>query len=110
MSKKYKRPPRRVQRVKLRRRAVIRLGGEFGLAVRAARYGLVLVERRDDLCGRPSSEALVKDEWRRRRGEGILEPTVKQQATQLADWLRNTHPEAPPMKANTIENKIPHWR
>jgi hypothetical protein len=53
---------------------------------------------------------LVKDEWRRRRGESILEPTVKQQATQLADWLRNTHPEAPPMKASTIENKIPHWR
>ena len=75
----------------------------------AGRFGPP-VERRDDLVGRPSSEALVKDEWRRRRAEGLLEPMVKQQATQLADWLRNTHPEAPPMKASTIENKIPRWR
>jgi hypothetical protein len=110
VSKKYKRPPRRVQRVKLRRRAVIRLGGEFGLAVGAARSHLVLVERRDDLCGRPSSEALVKDEWRRRRAEGILEPTVKDQATKLAAWLHATHPNAPSMRASTIENKIPRWR
>ena len=63
-------------------------------------------EYRTGAPGRPSSSQLVAGELDRRIAAGIRSANMKQEAELLADWLRNTHPNAPPMTAKTIRNKF----
>lgn len=56
--------------------------------------------------GRPSSMHLVKREHTRRLGASEAEATVRAEAACLADWLRRTHPCAPPLTTKTVENGI----
>lgn len=56
--------------------------------------------------GRASSKQLYTAEFRRRRDEGIAEPTVKGEAVYLESWMAQRHPGAPGAEAKTIENNI----
>lgn len=56
--------------------------------------------------GRASSKQLYITEFRRRRDEGIAEPTVKGEAEYLESWMAQRHPGAPGTEAKTIENNI----
>lgn len=56
--------------------------------------------------GRASSRQLYMAEFRRRREEGIAEPTVKGEAVHLETWMAQRHPGAPGAEAKTIENNI----
>jgi hypothetical protein len=56
--------------------------------------------------GRASSKQLYTAEFRRRRDEGIAQPTVKGEAVYLESWMAQRHPGAPGAEAKTIENNI----
>jgi hypothetical protein len=56
--------------------------------------------------GRPSGMYLVKEEHRRRFQRGVAQTRVAPEARDLAEWFRAKHPDAPPLKAKTIENNI----
>jgi hypothetical protein len=56
--------------------------------------------------GKPSSAHLVKNELERRGETGQIESNLEKQAKSLAEWLKEKHPNAPPMTVRTIENQI----
>jgi hypothetical protein len=56
--------------------------------------------------GRPSSMHLIVLEFDRRIAAHQIEPSLKEQAAVLCDWLAANHPESPPAGPKTIENKI----
>jgi len=61
--------------------------------------------------GRPTSWHLVKVEATRRTKERQVPKTLGEFSRSLADWLQNAHPQAAPMTAKTIENKLREaWR
>ena len=65
------------------------------------------VERiRTGAPGRPSPMYLVVREHERRLASSQPLTGVKAEAEGLAEWLRNTHPDVPPLTAKAIENKI----
>jgi hypothetical protein len=43
---------------------------------------------------------------KRRAKVGDLKSSLRQEAKELADWLRLMHSEFPPAKANTIRNSL----
>jgi hypothetical protein len=49
---------------------------------------------------------LVEAEHRKRWERGEAELSVRSEAGKLAEWLRDTHPSAPPLTPKTIENRI----
>ncbi|MCP3994915.1 MAG: hypothetical protein GY722_07605 [bacterium] len=56
--------------------------------------------------GRPGSKHLILAEFERRMADGSLEPTVREQGEDLAEWLLREHPAAAPIKPKTAENAI----
>tara|TARA_R110002124_G_scaffold183401_4_gene350798 strand:- start:21077 stop:22414 length:1338 start_codon:yes stop_codon:yes gene_type:complete len=56
--------------------------------------------------GRPTSMHLVVAELDRLGEEGSLEPSIRQQASVLSDWLAKCHPGHPPLTPKSISNKI----
>lgn len=54
--------------------------------------------------GRPTSKSLVMAELERRGRESQLKTTLRAQAEDLQNWLRQAHPEAPQLARKTIEN------
>jgi hypothetical protein len=56
--------------------------------------------------GRPTSKHLVKMEFDARYQRGDAARSVKLEATALASWLGETHPNAPQLTTKTIENQI----
>ena len=65
-----------------------------------------LQDHRTGAPGRPSSMYLVEQEHRRRFQRGVAQTHVAPEARELAEWFRAKHPNAPPLTAKTIENKI----
>jgi hypothetical protein len=63
-------------------------------------------DHRTGAPGRPSSMYLVEEEHRRRFQRGVAQTHVASEARDLAEWFRAKHPDAPPLTARTIENKI----
>jgi hypothetical protein len=63
-------------------------------------------DHRTGAPGRPSSMYLVEEEHPRRFERGVAQTHVAPEARDLAEWLRAKHPDAPPLTAKTIENKI----
>lgn len=61
---------------------------------------------RTGFAGRPSSRHLLEAEMKRRAKVGDLKSSLRQEAKELADWLRLMHSEFPPAKANTIRNSL----
>jgi len=56
--------------------------------------------------GRPGSQHLVLDEFKRRAAKGRHEPTLAQESVVLSKWLAQVHPKAHPMKPRSVENAI----
>ena len=56
--------------------------------------------------GRPTSMHLVELEHRDRWQRDVAQTRVAHEARELAEWFRAKHPNAPPLTAKTIENKI----
>ena len=54
----------------------------------------------------PKSKHLVEREFHRRVKVGECSPTIAEQARVLHEWVKETHPEAPPPTPKTIENNI----
>jgi hypothetical protein len=63
-------------------------------------------DHRTGAPGRPSGMYLVEEEHRRRFQRGVAQTHVAVEARELAEWFRAKHPNAPPLTAKTIENKI----
>src|SRR5205823_4542542 len=61
---------------------------------------------RTGFAGRPSSRHLLEAEMKRRAKVGDLKSSLRQEAKELADWLRLMHSEFPPAMANTIRNSL----
>jgi hypothetical protein len=61
---------------------------------------------RTGVQGRPSSRQYVEAEFERRREANLASPSLGQEAAYLTQWLAETHPQAPRMKARGIENAI----
>jgi hypothetical protein len=57
--------------------------------------------------GRPSSMAIVLAEAERRRKAGKCEASKQAEGEALATWLKENYPDAPPLTAKTIRNKLP---
>jgi hypothetical protein len=56
--------------------------------------------------GRPTPIHLIVAEHRRRLANGEAEILVTAEAESLADWLKSTHPDVPPLTPKTIQNRI----
>jgi hypothetical protein len=56
--------------------------------------------------GRPSSRDLVRAEAQRRLDSGLVPSTLKEFGNKLSEWLRDNHPDAPPMAGPTVEDNI----
>ena len=65
-----------------------------------------VVEFRSGAPGRPSSMHLVEAEFSARCTRNEVEATLAEEAMVLAAWLRNKHPNSPPLTAKTIKNKL----
>ncbi len=61
---------------------------------------------RTGVPGRPTSKHLILHEHRRRIEEGEANEVLVREAEYLDAWLRETHPDAPPMTVLTIKNRI----
>ena len=61
---------------------------------------------RTGFAGRPSSRHLLEAEMKRRAKVGDLKSSLREEARELAGWLRLMHPEFPPATANTIRNSL----
>lgn len=61
---------------------------------------------RTGVAGRPTSRQFVEREHERRMVSGEAHGSVAGEAEHLAMWLKQHHPDAPPMTAKTIENTI----
>jgi hypothetical protein len=60
--------------------------------------------------GRPTSKHIYVAEANARARQGLLSPMIGSEAKHLAGWMRRSHPNAPPPKAETIENNLrPEW-
>jgi hypothetical protein len=64
------------------------------------------MESRTGAPGRPSSMDIVLREAERRKETGKRAASKQAEAEALAIWLRETHPEAPPLTAKTIRNRL----
>jgi hypothetical protein len=56
--------------------------------------------------GKPTSMHLVEAEFRARCDRGEAKPTIGDEAEILAEWLRRTHPNAPPLTPKTVKNQL----
>jgi hypothetical protein len=56
--------------------------------------------------GRPSSSYLVEAEFSARCARNEVEVSLAEEAEVLAVWLRNEHPNSPPLTAKTIKNRL----
>jgi hypothetical protein len=56
--------------------------------------------------GRPTSMNLVIHEFEARYIRGETTSSITQEAVALAEWLANTHPDAAPVTAKTIKNRL----
>jgi hypothetical protein len=56
--------------------------------------------------GRPTPIHLVRTEHQSRIAAGLAEDNVTREAAYLANWLSETHPTVPQLKAKTIANNI----
>jgi hypothetical protein len=56
--------------------------------------------------GRPTSMHLVEAEHRARWNRGEAETSIGAEANILSVWLQNNHPDAPPLTAKTIRNRL----
>ncbi len=56
--------------------------------------------------GRPTARLLVMAEHRQRIEKGVANDILAREAEHLAAWLREIHPNAPPMTTGTIKNVI----
>lgn len=63
-----------------------------------------------DLPGRPTSRALIEQEYRRRREQGEAESSLAAEARHLSLWLSRDHPDAPPATPRTVENRLRELR
>jgi hypothetical protein len=79
--------------------------GPFGNAAAAAPVGNQETLR-TGFAGRPSSRHLLEAEMKRRAKVGDLKSSLREEARELADWLRLMHPKFPPATANTIRNSL----
>jgi hypothetical protein len=66
------------------------------------------VIRQTGAPGRPSSMHLVEREYRARADRGDTKVSISAEAKALSDWLRITHPDAPPLTPKTIANRLRH--
>jgi len=58
--------------------------------------------------GRPSSMHLVEREYLARAARGDTNASIGEEAKVLCDWLQSAHPDAPPLTAKTIANRMRH--
>ncbi len=58
------------------------------------------------LPGRPTSALLFQEELEARHRRGELAPSLRREAEYLMDWLAREHPQAHPVTAKTVENRI----
>jgi hypothetical protein len=65
-----------------------------------------LVSYRSGLPGKPTSKHLYLQKLSERIKAGQLAPTLKDEATFLKGWLKQTHPSAPPGGMSAIKNAI----
>lgn len=56
--------------------------------------------------GRPTVSHLVVAEFERRIGQDLVKPKIAAEAQALRKWVREEHPDGPPMTTRTIENQI----
>jgi hypothetical protein len=56
--------------------------------------------------GRPTSMHLVEQEFRSRRDRNVVASSIKAESEALAEWLKEHHPDAPPLKLKTIKNRM----
>jgi hypothetical protein len=61
---------------------------------------------RTGVPGKPSSMHLVEAEFAGRCERAEVAETVTRESEQVASWLNDAHPEAPPLTAKTIKNKL----
>ncbi len=57
-------------------------------------------------AGRPSSKALTVEEMRSRAANGLLAPTLSEEARHLCAWLLSDHPNEPQPTAKSLSNSI----
>ncbi|WP_436642715.1 hypothetical protein [Microbaculum sp. FT89] len=75
----------------------------FGAVERAASDA---ANYRTGAPGKPSSMHLAEAEFTRRCERGEVAETVTRESEHLASWLKQVHPDAPPLTAKTIKNRI----
>jgi hypothetical protein len=81
-------------------------GAKFKLSAHARKRRLVWQLEPDNL-GRPSSRDLVRAEAQRQLDSAEpVPPTLKEFGNKLSKWLRDNHPDAPPMAGPTVEDNI----
>jgi hypothetical protein len=78
----------------------------FDVRVTPATAGAEGSPYRSGMPGRPTSIALVEEEFERRKRAGELAPSLTKEAEYLRDWLVKTHPAAPSMTDKTIGNRL----
>jgi hypothetical protein len=61
---------------------------------------------RTGAAGRPSSSFLIESELARRISVGLRFSSVSEEADSLLNWLKTTHPDAPPITKKTILNSF----
>jgi hypothetical protein len=61
---------------------------------------------RTGVPGKPSSMHLVEAEFAGRCERAEVAETVTRESEQVASWLNDAHPEAPPLTAKKIKNKL----
>ena len=61
---------------------------------------------RTGMQGRPTVSRLVKAEFERRIGQGLVVPKLAAEARALCAWVGENYPDGPSMTARTIENAI----
>jgi hypothetical protein len=57
-------------------------------------------------AGRPTSMHLVEREMKRRAAEGKLAAGLSEEARQLSEWMKLSHPDLAPPKPKTIRNSL----
>ena len=65
-----------------------------------------IARRESGLPGRPSSKQLYRREAERRIAEGEYPESIAAFSRELAQWLKNTHPDQPASGAKAIENAV----
>ncbi len=63
-------------------------------------------QRRTGTAGRPSSKALAAEKMRLRAIQGVLAPTLAEEARYLCAWLLSDHPDEPQPTAKSLSEPI----